>query len=752
MHKNIKRPFLVFIAIAALIISFWQFKKVQASSLADIRNQNWATSYDGWEVLFDGTDTPADNVPQQLVWDNPFDDDWNEPRVASSSIAFNTPSPGFYTIDRATNPLDHQKNGNIMRRDEFLSAADGLTLETRFKVNPNSSQDAIFLTLLNDAGSITVFFSPGAVKLASSGSVPVVNPRAVATFDTMSFHTYRVVWLPHSLAVSVYVDGQSTPLVQGLAYTEPRVGSSTNIDFPFILFGDNSQNPNFNASFVLDYLKYRRGAYQWLSKLDPILPRVVPPLPSPASSSEQFTAFFDGSHTPLSLGYQAQGSSAAWTPLSGGYMDFNSLSSGAGTFAIVDPVPTLVNKDGTTIEMRAKVMPDSPDRGFTLTFLDEMGSVSLTLSKQKVETLLGLKPAGYQSYPVNLTDDFHIFRLVRPAHSMYAYLYLDDNPDPVIYDQHLDASTEVHGFPVQPYMQFGSLGYVDRFRSGSLVGHVVIDYIRWHDGASAPIPKGAVVSTPAPVATTPPLPDSALSVAHTGPGPWPTLRLTCSEDGGQTFKIGTCTSDAAILQWQTVLNANTCVGSATPRLGNRWEGFHPFSGTETVEVVTAPRGYTMECSGNGGTSIQSVIVQPKTVLVTPSPTPTPTPTPVPSPVPPPTPPAPVFTAPLPDSELSVTHTGPGPWPTLRLTCSEDGGQTFKIGTCSSNVTILQWLSVQNANTCVGSATPRLGNRWEGFHPFSGTETVEAITAPRGYTMECSGNGGTSKQSVIVWPK
>ena len=68
------------------------------------------------------------------------------------------------------------------------------------------------------------------------------------------------------------------------------------------------------------------------------------------------------------------------------------------------------------------------------------------------------------------------------------------------------------------------------------------------------------------------------------------------------------------------------------------------------------------------------------------------------------------------------------------------------------MTFLQWQYTYNANTCIGSATPRLGNRWEGFHPLGGTETVEAITAPRGYTMECSGNGGTSKQSVIVRPK
>ena len=46
--------------------------------------------------------------------------------------------------------------------------------------------------------------------------------------------------------------------------------------------------------------------------------------------------------------------------------------------------------------------------------------------------------------------------------------------------------TEVHGYPVQPYMQFGNLWYINRALADSVRAHVLIDYLRWHDGANAP--------------------------------------------------------------------------------------------------------------------------------------------------------------------------------------------------------------------------------------------------------------------------
>src|SRR6478672_3424005 len=65
---------------------------------------------ENWEVNFDGVDSAADNVPNYLRWDSPIDDDWDQ---QPTSYRLNTPSVGFMSVDRVTNPLDHGKTGNI---------------------------------------------------------------------------------------------------------------------------------------------------------------------------------------------------------------------------------------------------------------------------------------------------------------------------------------------------------------------------------------------------------------------------------------------------------------------------------------------------------------------------------------------------------------------------------------------------------------------------------------------------------------
>jgi hypothetical protein len=147
----------------------------------------------------------------------------------------------------------------------------------------------------------------------------------------------------------------------------------------------------------------------------------------------------------------------------------------------------MTGKGDITIEARVKVLPSTDPRGFTIMLSDEMGTVSLMFSATKVETGLGVKNVGWrdigiQSFAMDTTSDFHVYRLVRQAHQLYAQLYVDDNPIPVITDQHLEASTGMSLTPSDVYLEFGAA-----LRPGpTLNGQAHIDYIRWAPTAFSP--------------------------------------------------------------------------------------------------------------------------------------------------------------------------------------------------------------------------------------------------------------------------
>src|SRR5262245_55026870 len=77
-----------------------------------------------WDVDYEGVDSAADNVANYLRWDSAIDDDWNQP---NTTFKLNTPSPGYMSVDRVTNPLDHNKTGNIWIRDPVLANSLGFT-------------------------------------------------------------------------------------------------------------------------------------------------------------------------------------------------------------------------------------------------------------------------------------------------------------------------------------------------------------------------------------------------------------------------------------------------------------------------------------------------------------------------------------------------------------------------------------------------------------------------------------------------
>lgn len=467
------------------------------SRLGQHRSDLWARTTGDWEVWYDGLYDPLYGQAPAYWWDNPIDDDWDEPWVVAYGFAFNKPSPGYFLVDRTTRPSDWHKGGVISRRDEFLNSFYGVTVEFRAKIYPDSGiydgsdHNAFSLHYMNE-GKVTASFFLTPTHLKVGGRY--LAPEKEVQFDTTDFNTYRFVQDPNSTRFRIYVNDSPQPILEGDAGASQPPNSVTDLEHPTIIIGGEGV---LRSHFILDYVRYRRGAYAPGALLPtPVLRPPVPlPEPLPLHVREQFIPGFDSTHfysdpyaifgamdlVPSFTGYKiTRGCSAGWKKASDGSMEYSAASQAPPT-CILPALPGIRGRGDVTIEMRLKVLPDSGERGFSLMYSDEMGTTGVVFSKNKVETVLGIKNIGYQTLYRDLSSGYHTFRLVRPAHQLYSFLYVDNNPIPEIIDAHPDGSTGMTLLSTNGLLEFGYA-----WNPGRNPGHVLIDYIRWAPSAWAP--------------------------------------------------------------------------------------------------------------------------------------------------------------------------------------------------------------------------------------------------------------------------
>lgn len=428
---------------------------------------NTALGAETWEVHYDGMGSAADNVPNHLRWDSAIDDDWNQPGV---SFQLDSPAPGLMSVDRVTNPADHGKTGNIWVRDPILNHQDGFTMEVGVQIKPNSNTDAFSMTYLDNGGSFGVHLSPNKIKVGSLGAG---GAGTTVPFNTTNgIHTYRIVKAPNSHSISVYVDGNPTPVITGTGNTAHMVGSSPYLKYPRVLIGDNENNPVYNANYTLDFVRYRRGATAPGQTPTAFTARVLQDMPKPANpAGEAWVTGYNGVGQPASSGWLQAGGSVFYQQPDG-IMELNGVGN-----ARIDNVNGWDNLKGITLEARIKVLPDSDYGGFNLIANDQAGQTALVLSPDKVELMHAYMPVGQATVTMDTTDDFHVYRLTREPESLYWHLYIDDNPVAAIAHQH--AGGDLLSFS---RIWFGDVNFPVPGNSP----HVLIDYIRWHEGATSP--------------------------------------------------------------------------------------------------------------------------------------------------------------------------------------------------------------------------------------------------------------------------
>lgn len=447
----------------------------------------------GWELFFDGTDTPADpgplGLPSALAWDVPVDDDY----VLGGSLVGvrpNTPSPGFYTVDRVN---DRQKRGYITRRLEHVTLATGITIEARLRVDASSEARAIWVEHVFTEGNFTLFVSPDEVGLGAASTEP--TPLVSMAVDATQFHTYRLVRMPNERRVMLFVDPVATDNRPSLSLeAAPSLPASEPGEPPLVLIGDNLQpsGPGDPAEgfMVLDYAAISAGGFLPGAPIRAAGLRSTP-WPEPETATSRFSA--PGRYTcdvvpawsaipppgvPTLRG-SASGVTAgpALTPPRDGVIR---IDTAVANFQI-DDSPIFDSVGDWTIEFCLQILPETDLYGVGASFIDGIGAAAILWSRDRVSLMMGTKAAGIRSHMMDTTNAFHAYRLVHRAGEFVVHLYVDGDPVPVLFDYRLEATQFRPVAGTETRLVFG----IDD-PTPHRAGRVLLDSILWQRAALAP--------------------------------------------------------------------------------------------------------------------------------------------------------------------------------------------------------------------------------------------------------------------------
>jgi hypothetical protein len=442
-------------------------------SVEDNRALLFSRTWGDWEIYYNGYDTPADRCPTWAIWDNPIDDDGPQIYECGGGFRLNTPAPGILSIDRSVpDPLERDRGlGSVIsRRDEYLKPADGLTLDFRVRVRPPTEPSGVVAYYRNaDSTCYGLHLAQDAIRGGGYGRWEHQHPpKPFNTTD--AFHTYRMVVHGAGPELSCYIDGKYAFDAKANIF---RVTSLPEHDkYPTIIIG--GEKGNKTTSYELDFVRYRRGVFApGQEKGVPVLARTPHPMPlAPPREccwNDAAVHCYPGHLERPVLPFVFQSARPAYNTY----------------VASLDPPVT--DKGDYTVEWDLTVDAECEPRGFSSYIRDGMGTLGILWSPDKVELAVGVKNVGYyKDIPIGIrrfnldATQRHKYRIVRPANSFYAHLYIDGNPTPALYDQHLDASMG-NFFDAGP----PSLLWGDTLNNWGK-GYVTIHDLRWSNSAFAP--------------------------------------------------------------------------------------------------------------------------------------------------------------------------------------------------------------------------------------------------------------------------
>ncbi len=338
----------------------------------------------------------------------------------------------------------------------------GYTIEARVQVTDVSQGDTaleIFAGAPGGSSASTLHIADTSQGWFNGSDLGVAD-------NSDNFHVFRVAQEPGSDSYTVWRDELKIATGLGSGYA---AGNS-------LWFGDGSGG--WSGTTKVDYLRFTQGAYA------PSEPAIVP---LEQKSSADFTWKYEMEVSPITQDLDGNGSpDFGLAPNSGITVDGTVLAyNTTSDLALMDYVESPASglwagkfnpTDGYTIEISLKVNEVATNSGFAL-----FGSLGGTTTTSFLS--VGAEGQGWGGFGDNLilgeadnTDGFHVFRLVKVPDADEYRVWRDG----VLLDGSLPAGYSYGG---------EAFWYGDG--NSSYGGNVEIDYIRFMDGAYAPVPEPA---------------------------------------------------------------------------------------------------------------------------------------------------------------------------------------------------------------------------------------------------------------------
>lgn len=420
-------------------------------STPDQRVQSLSTVSQDWDFSWDAKGEPFAHSRDYHSWfDNPYEDDYEESILSDGPgrCKFQFNDSGILKIDRYFYKDDNNKlkpcpsekgKGWMMYRDPYLEPSSGLVIQFALRLPDyqiDSQKNSIRFNYNGPDGAANLLFSPGqktntgCIKISQAGlGSAALNCESNRSFlsvkiSTSEWAVYRLVIPPGFKSYQVFRNSSATidndkwvflgsGLPSSLTTKIYPLGSlvsevDTRNEFPYISFGAFSAAV---GAFELDDIRYSRGVLRSDHSIERSKSsRRVLPLPlSSDLLMPQDVEFSDQPNGILKLE--------------------KNISK-----EIIKPKNIFGNGDWN-IQFKAKVGTQMSERGFAFRINERQGAVTLVLSKNKVELMMGGKTAAY-SLPVyfDTTDQFHVYKLIKYGQSPYVFLYVDSEKRPLISD------------------------------------------------------------------------------------------------------------------------------------------------------------------------------------------------------------------------------------------------------------------------------------------------------------------------------
>jgi len=467
----------------------------------------------GWELCFEGGSLPGHGGRPHEAWDNPVDDAWSREEFRRGEVLINQ-REGARTFLRSQRDARDAPSW-MMRRDQFFTYETGMEMAVGIRVPASSEDRGVFVQYLDSRGGFALLVNatslvfnrrPNYTVTSSSVAVPLPAELRGAFLELV------LRKLPASNDVQIVAEWPSPD--GGAASVQPFVAAGAgplttdSITQPdgFVTqwtIGDN--NDLARGVYDLDYVRVRRHrAFLPVDRCGAVTPLPLPP------RQRDDSHFIDGVGSAEAVGRVA-GVRQTWSSFVP-----TAERCGMATGTVTDRTLTSRTTSSNTIlcvydnrlgfergfTIEARVRRSTADLAGHLSWVEPSNAFTLRLEPTALVAHTYSKPVTTARYAAVLAmNAWHTVRVVRPARSQFAYVYLDNGPVPVISDWKSGAApTQTGSGASSPRWAQISLGRLEMPDSpegawstvgpltgaGSAAGAMVADYVRWSTEALAP--------------------------------------------------------------------------------------------------------------------------------------------------------------------------------------------------------------------------------------------------------------------------